>query len=113
MIKEINGISISYDGRLLRRNPNKVIFSIEYYDSSFFNCLINIDLLNVDVVDNGKKWIYAMKEISDDQYGIHRYKYGEIVNHIHKNIVEFLQKYIDIMYDSVLIDHYSRVYKIS
>ncbi|MDL4842483.1 hypothetical protein [Aquibacillus rhizosphaerae] len=113
MRKEINGVSVKFNHHILKSSPNKVVFQIEYHDELRLQKLVSLDLVNINVVDLGRKWIYAIKDISDENYKEYSKEYLETITDIHNRIVSFISKYVQFGDDIVLIDHYSRVYKMS
>ncbi|MRG87562.1 hypothetical protein [Salinibacillus xinjiangensis] len=111
MLKEVNGVSISFTKSELKNNPKEATIQIEYFDEEFFYELLCIDLVQIKVKHIGKRWIYAIRDINYDFYENHKDEFQHVINTIHMRIKDYLSRFIDIGNERALADHFSKVYK--
>lgn len=113
MLKEVNGVSIYLEDHYRFIQPNQLIFKILYFDERFLNSLLSLQLLRVDVQDLGPRWIYGIMDIACEEYVMNRRQYGFAVRVVHESILEFIIETIKEHPGMVLIDHFSKVPRIS
>jgi hypothetical protein len=124
MFQTINGVQIK-EHEENKENPNTLEkrFEIEYLDNVYLNKLVCIDIINIPVkvnvkkygikrqVDYGRKWMYVVKH---NDFELNRKRYAEVCSLIHDKIGIYLRDGFGIDPTGMfIIDNMDKVYVLS
>lgn len=101
MFQTINGVQIRESNETKSfTDIQEKRFEIEYLDNVYLNRIVCIDIINIPVQlqerkygfkrlkDNGQMWMYVIKHKDFDE---NRKKYGEVSRIVHEKIASYLE----------------------